>query len=812
MREPARGIPAGLNLVLLLAASATAAALLYGAAHASNVVAVVGCAIAFSFVGNTLFSLMHEAVHGVLHPARGINEWAGRLASAWFPTSLSLQRAFHLTHHRYNRSRFEQFDLLHEGDIRWLKKAQWYAILTGLYWFVTVMGVLAYAILPAGLRRGLADRQSEVAGEQTGGSVYAEALEGVEPARARLEIVASFALQVTLFVTLDLTWWSWLACYGAFALNWSSLQYADHAFSVLDRRDGAWNLRVNTLTRLLFLNYHAHLAHHQHPQVSWVHLHALASQGEPGPSFWQVWKSMWLGPVPVEDFHPGQLPSRRPVVRPTPQGSFLGFPRGFDAFSGGALVVLFVFFFLVFYGGASLLSGFVPWRIRVDLPFEQLIPFEPWFAVVYVSTNVLLLMAPFVLRTTRQMVPLFCVMVAQTAVAAALFLFLPVETGFPPRHVEGSASLVFRVADTLNMERNFLPSLHVALAFTAVAAYARQVRGVMVKAALFAWPTAIAVSTLLIHEHHVVDLVAGILLAVVSWRAVAPRAARPEVIQAFDVELLCLREFLRFGRRHRRYWGIALALYKASLPKFRKTRVLRTGFCFLQQVDDLLDGDRPCDGESLDVVDDLVEAIRRDAFGDTGRMRLASAFAADMREMDGERSLRDAIELIQVMMDDRRRVMESRVYTRAELRDHHRRTFSLSVDLMLRAIGSDVSSRDVPGLIDAFGWCSTMRDLEEDLEAGLINIPADIMTAAGLEPENLSDYESVITNEAVVRWMGEELLVARQSLDAADASLEDMGQRPGVRVLKMFSVSIRRFADRTFPRRFPTAQVDLVSA
>ena len=61
-------------------------------------------------------------------------------------------------------------------------------------------------------------------------------------------------------------------CYAAFAINWSSLQYTDHAFSKLDVRDGAWNLRVNPSTRLLFLNYHHHLAHHRHPQVPWIHL------------------------------------------------------------------------------------------------------------------------------------------------------------------------------------------------------------------------------------------------------------------------------------------------------------------------------------------------------------------------------------------------------------------------------------------------------------------------------------------------------------------------------------------------------------
>ena len=70
---------------------------------------------------------------------------------------------------------------------------------------------------------------------------------------------------------------------------------------------------------------------------------------------------------------------------------------------------------------------------------------------------------------------------------------------------------------------------------------------------------------------------------------------------------------------------------------------------------------------------------------------------------------------------------------------------------MLRAIGSDVSSKDVPHLIDAFGWCSTMRDLEEDLEAGLINIPADTLAAAGLDSGDLPEYESVISNETIIR-------------------------------------------------------------
>ena len=106
----------------------------------------------------------------------------------------------------------------------------------------------------------------------------------------------SLAIQVLLFFALGLTLAGWLLCYAAFAVNWSALQYADHAFSPLDAHDGAWNLRVNPLTRALFLNYHFHLAHHRHPQTPWLHLGKLVDPAEARPSFIRVWLSMWRGP------------------------------------------------------------------------------------------------------------------------------------------------------------------------------------------------------------------------------------------------------------------------------------------------------------------------------------------------------------------------------------------------------------------------------------------------------------------------------------------------------------------------------------
>jgi len=146
---------AKLNLILLAAANAANLLLLYAASHAPWWGTAVAAAL-FALSNNTMFALLHESVHGSFAPDRRLNAWCGRLAAFWFPTGFAVQRMFHLTHHRNNRSPSEQFDTLHDGDVLWLKYAQWYAIFTGLYWPCAVIGVFFYAATPRFVRRRLA--------------------------------------------------------------------------------------------------------------------------------------------------------------------------------------------------------------------------------------------------------------------------------------------------------------------------------------------------------------------------------------------------------------------------------------------------------------------------------------------------------------------------------------------------------------------------------------------------------------------------------------------------------------------------------
>jgi fatty acid desaturase len=311
-------IPARLNLVLLAVSMTVAAGCLYLASNGGSLTLKVGAALAFSFINNTIFSLMHEAVHGVLHSNPAINDAAGRICAAFFPTSFTLQRVFHLSHHRNNRGDRERFDYYGPHENRALKFAQWYCILTGLYWIAAPLFSVVYA-LTAGLvpwARLLAPDNRF--GRQTSAEPFLESLRSVSPTSARIDVAIGFAIQAAMIYLLDLTPAGWLLCYACFAVNWSSLQYTDHAFSPLDRHEGAWNLRVNPLVRLIFLNYHHHLAHHREPGRPWTELPRLVRPEDPNPTFWSIYLRMWAGPRPLPDRETGQEPDRSNGGRRTP--------------------------------------------------------------------------------------------------------------------------------------------------------------------------------------------------------------------------------------------------------------------------------------------------------------------------------------------------------------------------------------------------------------------------------------------------------------------------------------------------------------
>ena len=192
----------------------------------------------------------------------------------------------------------------------------------------------------------------------------------------------------------------------------------------------------------------------------------------------------------------------------------------------GGLAVLFLAFFYLFYGAAAWLADLLPWRFNVGFEWEKTIPFLPTSAYLYTSLCWLMLLVLFVIRDIRDIRCLVKVLCLQTAIGTLLFVLFPASNNFPPRYAGEALPQIFLIADTLNLRNNELPSLHVCFAFTTASVLSHYVRKWQA-AFLFCWALAIAVSAMTIHEHNLLDIAGGMLLAVWGvcfWRRLTRRA------------------------------------------------------------------------------------------------------------------------------------------------------------------------------------------------------------------------------------------------------------------------------------------------
>jgi membrane-associated phospholipid phosphatase len=194
-----------------------------------------------------------------------------------------------------------------------------------------------------------------------------------------------------------------------------------------------------------------------------------------------------------------------------------------------------VWFGLV-YGGADWLTRHHTYRVRLHLDAELAVPFVPAAVVVYLSLNLLFALAPFVLRTDRELTALAVSLAVVIGIAGLGFLIFPADNLFPPVDRMGSWSPLVGFAKWLALEYNLAPSLHVAMGTVCAAVYSRQAPPAG-RMGFWGWAGAIGVSAWLLHQHYIIDVITGYLLAFVGVRFVYDRLLRiPPAIRATHPE------------------------------------------------------------------------------------------------------------------------------------------------------------------------------------------------------------------------------------------------------------------------------------
>ncbi len=143
---------------------------------------------------------------------------------------------------------------------------------------------------------------------------------------------------------------------------------------------------------------------------------------------------------------------------------------------------------------------------------ERSIPFVPQFTVWYFSLYPLMWCCFYFYTTKSELIWLFKKFSLELLLAGAVFLTVPTIVPYYGWDGEGITAWLYRLADTMNLEANSFPSLHVAFAVTSAELCAARA-GPVARGAFVLWAALVAISTLLTKQHVLIDLLGGLFLA-----------------------------------------------------------------------------------------------------------------------------------------------------------------------------------------------------------------------------------------------------------------------------------------------------------
>ena len=168
--------------------------------------------------------------------------------------------------------------------------------------------------------------------------------------------------------------------------------------------------------------------------------------------------------------------------------------------------------FLIVYGSCNWITARRANVGTIYFEWERVIPFVPFLILPYMSIDLFFVVAPFLCRTDRELSILAKRIALAIIVAGICFLLFPLRFAFPRPHADGWLGALFDWFRGMDAPYNLLPSLHAALMLILLDVYVRHTRG-LVRIAIIIWFILIALSPVLTYQHHVIDILGGVVLA-----------------------------------------------------------------------------------------------------------------------------------------------------------------------------------------------------------------------------------------------------------------------------------------------------------
>lgn len=165
--------------------------------------------------------------------------------------------------------------------------------------------------------------------------------------------------------------------------------------------------------------------------------------------------------------------------------------------------------------------------------WELNIPLWDWMILFYVSAYILPLF-PYFKLSFKEHVLLAKTVALSGVIGGIVFLIWPTALGWERNLAEISPFFqpLFKLLWKLDYPHNLVPSLHVDMCFLLVFPAIRNYKHWQNKVGAICWFTGICASILLVHQHHILDLFTGLILAYLSYQFYyLPRAKALEVAE-----------------------------------------------------------------------------------------------------------------------------------------------------------------------------------------------------------------------------------------------------------------------------------------
>jgi fatty acid desaturase len=264
-------------------------------------------------LSNPFWSLIHEAIHDLLHANKSVNLFIGRLLGVLFGSPFRILRLSHLLHHKLNRMPVEgsEFYDRDKGSKAAAAPGYYFQILVGLY-LVEAISPLYFFLPRCWLEQF---RRRYLPAHAVSGMLMQNWLGSESLREIRRDGALTIACLALAFYCYGDHWPLLLGALAARGLLISFLDNVYHYETPVSDVFFAKNLRLPEPLASLFLHFNLHGIHHINPAISWIDLSRAfdAQAGKYHGNYFATALRQLRGPIALQD-----LPQGAPVLRVRP--------------------------------------------------------------------------------------------------------------------------------------------------------------------------------------------------------------------------------------------------------------------------------------------------------------------------------------------------------------------------------------------------------------------------------------------------------------------------------------------------------------